>query len=383
MENPDPAYASPFLGIPGHEYVAENDLAFAVRDRFPVSPGHTLVIPRRLVSQWWDATTDEQRAILALVDQVRADLLDDGTRAELLPGLPIPDGFNVGFNAGSAAGQTVDHLHVHVIPRYSGDMADPRGGVRHVIPAKGNYLKPLAVEPRIHDAPARPLRSALLDAVSDPSLNTAAFAASFVLSSGLRVLDPIFDEVLQRADSSVRVLTTDYFGVTEKSALETLLRRQEEFGKRFKVRVFLAGTMSFHPKAYILTNSLDTNNGVVFVGSANASQHGLVDGHEWTMESQSAGALSQALDGFESLWNDERSVMLDRAFISSYNQAVRPTQSRTRKSCPASRGLIRGNGAALSTGYPNSAATASIGSVGTIASSGLPSGTRRDGHRPW
>jgi diadenosine tetraphosphate (Ap4A) HIT family hydrolase len=90
--------SSPFLELPESAWVASNALAFAIRDRFPVSPGHTLVIPRR------------------------------------------PDGYNVGFNAGEAAGQTVMHLHLHVIPRYRGDMEDPRGGVRHVIPGKGNYL---------------------------------------------------------------------------------------------------------------------------------------------------------------------------------------------------------------------------------------------------
>ena len=132
--------ASPFLKVPPEHHVASNELAFAIRDKFPVTRGHTLVIPRRVVTQWWDATTDEQQSIMALVDQIRVDLLDDEVRSYQLPGMPRPDGFNVGFNAGDAAGQTVDHLHVHVIPRHQGDMNDPRGGVRHVIPDKGNYL---------------------------------------------------------------------------------------------------------------------------------------------------------------------------------------------------------------------------------------------------
>lgn len=136
----DGEFCSPFLSIPSGDWVAETDLAFAVRDRFPVSPGHTLVVPRRVIPQWWDATPEEQQAIMGLVDQVRSDLLNDQSRLRMLPGTPRPAGFNVGFNAGEAAGQTVHHLHVHVIPRYAGDMADPRGGVRHVIPEKGNYL---------------------------------------------------------------------------------------------------------------------------------------------------------------------------------------------------------------------------------------------------
>ncbi len=122
---------SPFLSIPASEWVASNALAFAVRDRHPVTPGHTLVVPRRLVPTWFDATLEEQHALLALVAEVKAQL-DRELR---------PDGYNVGFNAGEAAGQTVMHLHVHLIPRHRGDMDDPRGGVRHVIPEKGNYLR--------------------------------------------------------------------------------------------------------------------------------------------------------------------------------------------------------------------------------------------------
>jgi diadenosine tetraphosphate (Ap4A) HIT family hydrolase len=121
---------SPFLERPASAHVASNALAFAIRDAFPVSPGHTLVITRRPVATWFDASRDEQLAILALIDEVK-----DGLDAEL-----APDGYNVGFNAGTAAGQTVMHLHVHVIPRFAGDVADPRGGVRHVIPGRGNYL---------------------------------------------------------------------------------------------------------------------------------------------------------------------------------------------------------------------------------------------------
>lgn len=147
MTNDDStAEQSPFVAIPQSHHVAANELAFAIRDRYPVSPGHTLVIPRRVIAQWWDASRQEQQAILDLVDTVRDDLLDDDIREQTLPGQPKPDGFNVGFNAGDAAGQTVNHLHLHVIPRYHGDMLDPRGGVRHVIPEKGNYLAP-TVEP--------------------------------------------------------------------------------------------------------------------------------------------------------------------------------------------------------------------------------------------
>ncbi|MCB0914899.1 MAG: HIT domain-containing protein [Actinobacteria bacterium] len=136
----DPATTSPFLQIPPADRIVANDLAFAVHDRFPVSPGHTLVVPFRVTAQWFDATAAEQRAIMDLVAEVRELMLDDRRRALVYPGLPRPDGFNVGFNAGGAAGQTVAHLHVHLIPRFSGDVSDPTGGVRHLIPGRGNYL---------------------------------------------------------------------------------------------------------------------------------------------------------------------------------------------------------------------------------------------------
>jgi len=131
METYRIAVTSPFLERPRADWVASNRLAFAIRDAYPVSRGHTLVVPFRLIATWFDASKEEKAAIIKLMDSVRAQL-----DAEF-----HPDGYNVGFNVGEAAGQTVMHLHVHVIPRYRGDVADPRGGVRHVIPGKGNYLR--------------------------------------------------------------------------------------------------------------------------------------------------------------------------------------------------------------------------------------------------
>lgn len=120
---------SPFLARPAIEHVASNALAFAIRDAFPVSPGHTLVVTRRLAPTWFEATPEEQAAVMALVNEV-ARQLDESHR---------PNGYNVGFNAGEAAGQTIGHLHVHVIPRYRGDLPDPRGGVRWVLPRLADY----------------------------------------------------------------------------------------------------------------------------------------------------------------------------------------------------------------------------------------------------
>lgn len=122
---------SPFLNIAPNDWIASNELAFAVFDGFPVTPGHALVVTRRLCPTWFDATQEEQAALMQLVNDVKARL--DETLS------PTPDGYNVGFNCGEAAGQTVPHVHIHVIPRYAGDVPDPRGGVRYVIPDKAQY----------------------------------------------------------------------------------------------------------------------------------------------------------------------------------------------------------------------------------------------------
>jgi len=107
----------------------ENELAVAFRDAFPLSPGHTLVIPRRHVASFFGVTREERDAVLALVDAAKS-----GLDAEF-----HPDGYNLGINDGPAAGQTVGHLHLHLIPRYAGDRPDPRGGIRWIIPEKAKY----------------------------------------------------------------------------------------------------------------------------------------------------------------------------------------------------------------------------------------------------
>ena len=109
--------------------LAETDLSLAFPDTFPVSQGHTLVIPKRHMETIWDMTSDEYADVFDLIRKVR----------DILKAKFDPDGFNVGVNCGEAAGQTVFHAHVHIIPRYVGDVPNPRGGVRNIIPGKGNY----------------------------------------------------------------------------------------------------------------------------------------------------------------------------------------------------------------------------------------------------
>jgi diadenosine tetraphosphate (Ap4A) HIT family hydrolase len=110
--------------------VEENELAFAVRDAFPVTEYHSLFIPKRHVLDYFGLSLPEVNAIHALLHSQKDYLLKLD---------PTIDGFNIGMNCGLTAGQSVWHCHVHLIPRRKGDVEFPKGGVRHVIPYKGNY----------------------------------------------------------------------------------------------------------------------------------------------------------------------------------------------------------------------------------------------------
>ncbi|MEO8597329.1 MAG: HIT family protein [Candidatus Solibacter sp.] len=122
----------PFCEIGASRIWIEHEDALAIPDAFPVSDGHTLVVPRRHVSLIYELELQEQQAIWALAAEVRRRLHN---------GPKPPDGFNIGFNDGVAAGQTVPHAHVHVIPRRHGDVPDPRGGIRWVIAEKATYWR--------------------------------------------------------------------------------------------------------------------------------------------------------------------------------------------------------------------------------------------------
>ena len=121
--------ACPFCRIEAGRVAWSSPLAVAFWDVYPVSLGHALIVPRRHATSWSELTSDEKAALIAGIDAMRA-LIDE--RYE-------PHAYNVGFNDGEAAGQTILHFHVHVIPRYQGDVLDPRGGVRWVLPDKAAY----------------------------------------------------------------------------------------------------------------------------------------------------------------------------------------------------------------------------------------------------
>jgi superfamily II DNA or RNA helicase/diadenosine tetraphosphate (Ap4A) HIT family hydrolase len=313
--------ASPFLSVPPAEWLASNALAFAIRDRFPVSPGHTLVIPRREVATYFDATPDEKAALWTLVEDVKARL-----DLELRP-----DGYNVGFNAGEASGQTVMHVHLHVIPRFRGDVADPRGGVRHVIPGRGNYLEP---------------RSPALSTGGDtdpfsrhlwPLFTTAteiAIVAAFVTETGLEILEEHVLQALRRG-TRVRLVTGDYLGFTQVAALRELLfwsrmhgdgAADAEAPAGLNVRVIETARAdgserAFHPKSWQFHAP---EFGVAFVGSSNLSRSALQTGVEWNLRidrSVDSAGHDAVRGAFEALWGE--GIVLSLEWIDEYENRVR------------------------------------------------------------
>lgn len=121
-----------FCDLPRERIVLETEFCLAIRDAYPVSPGHTLIVPRRHAASFFDITDDERTDLMNLLLLVRESLEREFA----------PAGYNIGINDGLAAGQTVPHLHIHLIPRYPSDREDPRGGVRWVLPDKAAYWKP-------------------------------------------------------------------------------------------------------------------------------------------------------------------------------------------------------------------------------------------------
>lgn len=122
-----------FCEIPAERIIAQNEFCYAIRDGFPVTPLHSLIIPKRHVVTYFDLSDEEVLACNDLMKQLKNSMLAEDD---------LIDGFNIGMNAGEMAGQTIFHCHIHLIPRRRGDVENPRGGIRHLIPGKGFYKVP-------------------------------------------------------------------------------------------------------------------------------------------------------------------------------------------------------------------------------------------------
>ena len=123
-----------FCNMDAFDVQAENDYAYVINDAFPITEMHALIIPKRHVKTYFDLNADELGACHDLLNSMRSGILDEDSSVE---------GFNIGMNNGTVAGQTIDHCHIHLIPRREGDVINATGGVRNIIPGMGDYLKNL------------------------------------------------------------------------------------------------------------------------------------------------------------------------------------------------------------------------------------------------
>jgi len=286
----------------------------ALWDAYPVTEGHILIVPKRHVPVFSELNENEKSEIIQGVERAQ----------ELLREKYLVSSFNVGFNEGRAAGQTVGHFHIHVIPRRLGDMEDPRGGVRHVIPDRGNYLKKSpATETVKTDTPHdRGLISGGEDALIShllPSIDRAMavdVVVSFILDSGFRLLQPHLQDLLDRG-GRLRLLTGDYLDVTTPSVLRNLL----DLSGDAQLLVFESRPISFHPKSWVFHFSNDS--GLAIVGSSNISETALRHGIEWNyriFNSSHANGWRDILNGFEKLIKSPEVRELSHEWINEYEK---------------------------------------------------------------
>ena len=287
-------------------------LVIGLWDAFPVSPGHALLVPVRHVPTWFEATPEEKSALTRAIEIARSAIESGHSVA----------GYNIGINNGEAAGQTIFHLHVHLIPRVPGDVPDPRGGVRHVIPAKANYIANVP-NPSDFGLERHPLVAGGLDDPLLPHLKhhlalakAADIVVAFTLRSGLQLLQAHLQDLLDRG-GKLRILTGDYLGITDPDALLRLL----DLNGQVDCRIFQTEGLSdsFHPKAYLFHHRDDTAS--AFIGSSNLSKSALAEGVEWnyrvTQPSDVPGWKSITA-AFEALFMARNTVPLTPDWIAAY-----------------------------------------------------------------
>ena len=317
----------PFCGATIPRLAFESDHFAVIWDGFPVSPGHALVIPRRHIRTWFDATHAEQIALLEGIERAKEEILR----------VHQPDGFNIGINVDAAGGQTVFHLHIHVIPRYAGDIPDPRGGVRNVIPGKGNYLQSA---PGTKYLAAVPHEGALIRGEDDPLLphllahldkaTAVDVCVAFVQLSGLRLVEERFRDLLTRG-GKIRFLTGDYLDITDPQALLELLDLEGDV----ELRVFQTRGVSFHPKSYIFHFRDGTKTALV--GSSNLTGSALKAGVEWNyrvLTSVHAKGIAEVQSAFERIFHHPSTQPVSDKWVKEYS-ARRRTQALPENSIAA------------------------------------------------
>lgn len=282
----------------------------------PVTPGHVVVTSTRAVSSWFDLTPDEQCSLLALAAQVRQALIAAGTATSL----------HIGFHEALTA--TPRPVQIHVVPLPA--------QIWHVDDSAA--LRLALHDPRLITPRDEAFKLALIHHFEAPAYDRIDLLISFVMWSGVEVMATSFDQALSRG-AKVRLLTSDYMDVTDPDALGRLLDRCHDFGKdNLEIRIFDASAKSFHPKAYLFSDSTGRYAPRAFVGSSNLSRSALAEGIEWNLAVQHFPPVHCE---FEELWNAPKVLPLDLPWLAAYRARRRsPSPGKSSEALVAAGALL-------------------------------------------
>ena len=320
-----PEDSCPFC-LPDPELVLDDTgLIRIVADRYPLNPGHCLITPHRHFACWSEASAAEKQSLLEAIDRAQ----------NLIEPAHAIDGYNVGWNDGPAAGQTIGHFHIHIVPRVYGDVPDPRGGVRWVVPSLAPYWR-ASTPAHTLDFLEAPHAEGLVSGDTDPLLPHLAscfaratrvdIAVAFVMRRGVDLIRPHLDDLLafRERPGQLRLLTGDYLGATDPDGLEALLDLPGKHDKA-QLRIFEANKQAFHPKSYIFHHK--DGSGIAFVGSSNLSKTALEEGVEWNyriVRSQDCAGFDAVVRAFEDLFAHPNTRPLTHDWIAAYRKRRRP-----------------------------------------------------------
>jgi superfamily II DNA or RNA helicase/diadenosine tetraphosphate (Ap4A) HIT family hydrolase len=293
----------PFCSVDESRIAFSTELVIAIWDDSPTSTGHLLIVPRRHAQTWTDLDASEKDATWSAINQGQATISERFR----------PDGFNVGFDQSPAAGQAVLHFHLHIIPRYAGDAADLRGGMRHVIPANTTYPPPGETLPEVNikrlvTGGTDPLLPHLLLHLDEST--TCDIAVAFLLDSGARMIVAHLRDFLARGGRA-RILVGDYLDVTEPEAI----RRLNDLSGDIVVRAFETQDRGFHLKSYIFRTDVE---GIAFVGSSGPALTSSIEWNYKVISSYEEAGFLEITSAFESIFNTYQAVRADEAWIRRY-----------------------------------------------------------------
>lgn len=289
-----------YLDVPVSARTAENHVAYAVLSNHPETLGHTVVVSRRPMSAWTDATPDEWVGMWQLVETVQD---------QLSSGLGV-SGFALGIDQDVASPPSRSHLLIEIVPQRSGELRLERP----TFEADGNSTTLIESGAVLLDGPGRRLREELLRCLINDRFDRIDLVVSFIMKSGLRSIFGRLQDAVDRG-AHLRVLTTGYLDVTDPDALTTLLDLAQRCPPgEVQVRAFDDASTSFHPKAYLFSAS-DGSVASGFVGSSNLSRSGIDGGVEWNLGVENVAPL---LASFERLWTDPRSHPVDNRWVADY-----------------------------------------------------------------